>query len=79
MFRHSPAILTLTVALAGAADSPPPDPLDVIHSGSYSTTDRQPQARESSTGTSIAASISKASWPPSGKRVRTFVSSRKWI
>lgn len=37
MFRHGPTILTLTVALAGAADAPPPDPLDVIHSGSYST------------------------------------------
>jgi endonuclease/exonuclease/phosphatase family metal-dependent hydrolase len=37
LFRHGPSILTLTVALAGAADAPPPDPLDVIHSGSYST------------------------------------------
>src|ERR1700674_2345574 len=37
MFRHGPSILTLTVALAGAADAPPPDPLDIIHSGSYST------------------------------------------
>ena len=38
MFRSSPAILTLTIALAGAADSPPPDALEVIHAGSYSTT-----------------------------------------
>lgn len=37
MFRHGPTILTLTVALAGAADAPPPDPPDIIHSGSYST------------------------------------------
>jgi len=37
MFRHGPSILTLTVALAGAADSPPADPLDVIRSGNYST------------------------------------------
>jgi endonuclease/exonuclease/phosphatase family metal-dependent hydrolase len=37
MFRYSPTLLALTV-LAGAADSPPPDPLEVIHSGSYSTT-----------------------------------------
>jgi endonuclease/exonuclease/phosphatase family metal-dependent hydrolase len=37
MFRHGPFILTLTVALAGAADGPPPDPLDIIRSGSYST------------------------------------------
>lgn len=27
----------MTVALAGAADAPPPEPLDIIHSGSYST------------------------------------------
>ncbi len=38
MFRLCPTILTLTIALAGAADSPPPDPLEVIHAGSYSTT-----------------------------------------
>jgi endonuclease/exonuclease/phosphatase family metal-dependent hydrolase len=37
MFRYSPTLLALTV-LAGANDSPPPDPLEVIHSGSYSTT-----------------------------------------
>lgn len=37
MFRHGPSILTLTVALAGAADAPPPDSLDIIQSGSYST------------------------------------------
>jgi endonuclease/exonuclease/phosphatase family metal-dependent hydrolase len=37
MFRYSPTLLALTV-WAGAADSPPPDPLEVIHSGSYSTT-----------------------------------------
>jgi endonuclease/exonuclease/phosphatase family metal-dependent hydrolase len=38
MFRHSPTLLALTTFLAGAADSPPPDPLEVIHAGSYSTT-----------------------------------------
>jgi endonuclease/exonuclease/phosphatase family metal-dependent hydrolase len=37
MFRHSPFILILTIALAGAADSPPSDPLEIIHTGSYST------------------------------------------
>jgi endonuclease/exonuclease/phosphatase family metal-dependent hydrolase len=37
MFRYSPTLLALTF-LAGAADSPPPDPLEVIHAGSYSTT-----------------------------------------
>jgi endonuclease/exonuclease/phosphatase family metal-dependent hydrolase len=37
MFRLGPSILTLTVALAGAADAPPPDPLDIIHSGGYSS------------------------------------------
>src|SRR5579862_5935684 len=36
MFRYGPSILTLTVALARAADAPPPDPLDAIHSGRYS-------------------------------------------
>jgi endonuclease/exonuclease/phosphatase family metal-dependent hydrolase len=36
MFRHSPTLLALTF-LAGAADSPPPDPLDVVHEGSYAT------------------------------------------
>ncbi|HEV8039309.1 MAG TPA: endonuclease/exonuclease/phosphatase family protein [Bryobacteraceae bacterium] len=38
MFHPSPAILTLTLALAGATESPPADPLEIIHSGSYSTT-----------------------------------------
>jgi endonuclease/exonuclease/phosphatase family metal-dependent hydrolase len=37
MFRHSPSILILTIALAGAADSPPDDPLEIIHTGNYST------------------------------------------
>jgi endonuclease/exonuclease/phosphatase family metal-dependent hydrolase len=37
MFRHSASILVLTFALAEAADSPPGDPLQVIHTGSYST------------------------------------------
>jgi endonuclease/exonuclease/phosphatase family metal-dependent hydrolase len=37
MFRHSTTVLAMTF-LAGAADSPPPDPLEVIHAGSYSTT-----------------------------------------
>ena len=36
MFRHNPAILALAVALARAADSPPADPLETIHTGSYS-------------------------------------------
>jgi endonuclease/exonuclease/phosphatase family metal-dependent hydrolase len=37
MLRHSPTLLALTF-LAGAADSPPPDPLEVIHAGSFSAT-----------------------------------------
>jgi endonuclease/exonuclease/phosphatase family metal-dependent hydrolase len=37
MFRHSASILIMSFALAGAADSPPGDPLEVIHAGSYST------------------------------------------
>jgi len=37
MFRSGPWILALTIALAGAADSPPVDPLEIIHAGSYST------------------------------------------
>ncbi len=37
MLRHSPCILTLTIALAGAADSPPADPLEIVQTGSYST------------------------------------------
>lgn len=37
MFRSGPCILALTMALAGAADSPPVDPLEIIHAGSYST------------------------------------------
>jgi len=38
MFRRSPSLFTLTIALVGAADSPPLHPLEIIHSGSYSTT-----------------------------------------
>lgn len=37
MFRSGLSILALAIALAGAADSPPVDPLEVIHGGSYST------------------------------------------
>ncbi len=37
MLRHSPTLLALTF-LAGAADSPSLNPLEVIHAGNYSTT-----------------------------------------
>jgi len=36
MLRRSPPILALTIAIAGAAGPPATDPLDTIHSGSYS-------------------------------------------
>jgi endonuclease/exonuclease/phosphatase family metal-dependent hydrolase len=39
MLRHLPGILTLTIALAGASDSPPPaDLLEIVQAGSYSAT-----------------------------------------
>ncbi len=36
MIRQSPPILALTIALAGAADPPPGDPLETIRAGNYS-------------------------------------------
>jgi endonuclease/exonuclease/phosphatase family metal-dependent hydrolase len=36
MFQKSCPFLILSVALAGAADSPAPDPMDTIHAGTYS-------------------------------------------
>ena len=36
MMQRCPPILALTIALAGAADSPPRDPLETIHAGNYS-------------------------------------------
>ena len=36
MIQRCPPILALTIALAGAADSPPRDPLETIHAGNCS-------------------------------------------
>lgn len=36
MIRHTPPILALSIALAGAADSPPVNPLETIREGTYS-------------------------------------------
>ena len=36
MFRKSYPFLVLSIALASAADSPPPNPLDIIRAGTYS-------------------------------------------
>jgi endonuclease/exonuclease/phosphatase family metal-dependent hydrolase len=35
VIRHSPPILALTIALTGATASPPVNPLEIVHTGSY--------------------------------------------
>ena len=44
MFRSGPSILALTIALVGAADSPPADPLEIVHAGTSTNVSPSPSA-----------------------------------